>query len=236
MSDMGETGTGGNGAAEAAAGAVEQEQQAQGAPDLAAQFADFRTQLGTDFGSRFEALEQRLPPAEQEGGHEEEGEGEDLAPVFEEDDFDERGNLSLEAQTREMNRLIAAQVDARLAPIEQARQQEAWDAYSDALEERYPDLADPAKQGQYIDAAMQKAQALGSPALAQDPHFLEVVYLSSKAEEQARGEIPAGSEREVTIERGSGAGPASPASDTRGDGIVSAMTGSQFRLGRGKGS
>ena len=227
---MSGAGDGGNGTVEA--GAAGGQEDGGGAPDIASLIGERFDGLGT----RFDAIEQRLQAFETpEGEDDDEGDGEgvdDVLPEFSEEDFNERGELTLEAQTRELQRLISAGIDARMAPLEQQRQQEQWDAYTDALEERYPDLADPEKQSAYIDKAIERARQLGHPELARNPHFLEDVYLRTRAEEQSDREIPAGSQREVTIERGSGAGPAASPSDDHASRIVKAVTGSQFRLGR----
>lgn len=236
MSDQSGTGTGGNeGGAAVAAGAAGGSEAGGGAPDIASLIGERFDGLG----SRFDAFEQRLTALEPEEQIEEQGAaaagaaGDEVFPEFSEEDFDERGDVTLEAQTREMNRLIQQGIETALAPIAQERQQEKWDAYTDALEERYPDLADPDKAQGYIDRAVQRASDLGHPELARNPHFLEDVYLRTRAEEQSDREIPAGSQREVTIERGSGAGPAA-SSDDRSEqkSIVKAVNSQQFRLGR----
>jgi hypothetical protein len=225
---------GGNEAAGAAEAAAAAGEGGEGADPTIAQL----TSRLDEFGQRFEAFGQQLEgltPAEEEESEEEAGDGEpDLTPVFSEEDFDERGDLSLEAQTREIQRLIKAGIEAELTPEREARAQEQRDAYTDALEERYPDLQDPEKQEKYINATIEFARQIGRPELAREPVLLERVYLSERAKEAAAGEIPAGSQQEVTLERGGGAGPAAAASDTRGDNIVKATTRSQFRLGRAK--
>jgi hypothetical protein len=200
-----------------------------GGPDL----QQFMGRLD-EFGSKFDGFADRLDRLEQPAEGAEEGDGGDaVVPEFSEDDYDDRGNLSLEAQTREIQRIARQEAEALVAPLQAERQQEKWDAYSDALEERYPDLGDPDKQDRYVTMAEKRAAQLGAPQLAQNPHFLEVVYLGARAEEMTAGEIPAGTQKEVTLERGGGAGPAAESgSNDAGDRIVARMSGSNFRMHR----
>lgn len=235
---MSGAGGGGNGAAGApgaadAAAAGAAGGAGDGAPDIAAlvgRLDEFGSRFD-EFGSRLDGLEQPVAPNE---SNEDESNEEPLTPVFSEEDFDQRGDLTLEAQTREIQRLIDAGIERTLTPEREARAQQQRDADTDALEERYPDLQDPAKQEQYINATIEFARQIGQPALAREPALLETVYLREMAKAQAAGEIPAGSQQEVTLERGGGAGPAAAASDERGSSIVKATTRSQFRLGRQK--
>ena len=79
---------------------------------------------------------------------------------------------------------------------------------------------------------IQAAEALGNPALAREPAFLEMVYLAAKARERAGQEIPAGSAPGVTLETGPGGSPASSESgDDVADRIVAAGGRKPFRIG-----
>lgn len=238
MSDMSGAGTGGNEGAAGADGAAAAPAAGE-TPDFAALVGG----LGEQFGSRFDDLGARLDRIENPAGDDDgdDGDGEPLLPVFNEEDFNERGEPTLEAQAREIQRIADERVQAALEPMQaeraqerQAAQQERWDADLDALEERFPKLQDEKVQEEVVNRAVEAARALGNPALAGNPRLVKAAYFEWAAEQAAAGEIPAGSQREVTLERGGGAGPAASASDDRGDNIVKATNGSQFRLGKAK--
>jgi hypothetical protein len=182
-----------------------------------------------EFGRRLDSLTERLPePAPVDD------DGDNLASTinFSEDDFDEDGSLSLEAQTREIQRIAQSVVEETLRPQREAEAQQARDAGFDALEERYADLKDEAEQDRLLELAQQQAQKLGMPQLAAEPDFVETVYLANVARTRAGNEVPAGSERGVALERGGTAPPAAPqtAEPTDGDRIVARAQKSRFRL------
>lgn len=233
-----ETGTqeqgqqGAEGAAEESAG-----------PDVGALLGQFGSKLD-GFASRFDGLEERLNTAATSGGGEEEagggeGEGDEFVPQFAVEDFNESGELTVEAQTRAIQEIAQRQVEAALAPQREQAQAQRRDAYADALEQKYPDLQDEATQNAVFDAAIQQASMLaqitGRPELAElwrEPEYLEVVYLAEQAKKRAGDEVPAGSEREVTLERGGAAGPAAQSGQgDDGDRIVAVAQKSRFRLG-----
>ena len=200
---------------------------ADGAVDAAAAGADGAGDGGGDSGDRlFSAfqqfqqqqeqrwgeLEQRLPQQQEE---EEAFEDEpfDAAPYFDDsrfsdDDFTDDGALSPEAQMRALADMQRAIVREELAPVLEAREQERRDREATALEQRYPELADEQTAVRYVQEGVQAAEALGNPALAREPAFLEMVYLAAKARERAGQEIPAGSAPGVTLETGPGGSPA----------------------------
>ena len=137
----------------------------------------------------------------------------DAAPYFDDsrfsdDDFTDDGALSPEAQMRALADMQRAIVREELAPVLEAREQERRDREATALEQRYPELADEQTAVRYVQEGVQAAEALGNPALAREPAFLEMVYLAAKARERAGQEIPAGSAPGVTLETGPGGSPA----------------------------
>lgn len=73
------------------------------------------------------------------------------------------------------------------------------------LERQYPDLADPKKAGEVVQATAQYAQKLGRPELARDPQLVELVYLAQQARSNASQETPAGGEQGVHLESGGAA-------------------------------
>jgi hypothetical protein len=220
--------------------AIGNEPQGEGAEGAAPEAGSQETpgsnveQMLTQFGSRLDELGTTIqgivqqPPAPVA---EEEGEEEFELPQFSIEDYDEDGQLSPEAQAREIARLVQQGVEEALAPEREERAWERRDQEADALEERYPDLAGE-KQEHYLQLAQQKAQALGQPTLAIEPSFLEMVYLEAQAREKAGDEIPAGSRQEVSVERGGTVQPVSadgPGDD--GDRIVSLARSKHHRVG-----
>lgn len=223
---------------------------ADGAVDAAGAGADGAGDGGGDSGDRlFSAfqqfqqqqeqrwgeLEQRLPQQQEEESFEEEPF--DAAPYFDDsrfsdDDFTDDGALSPEAQMRALADMQRAIVREELAPVLEAREQERRDREATALEQRYPELADEQTAVRYVQEGVQAAEALGNPALAREPAFLEMVYLAAKARERAGQEIPAGSAPGVTLETGPGGSPASSESgDDVADRIVAAGGRKPFRIG-----
>lgn len=216
--------------------------EGEGAPDISALLGEFGSKLdqfGTQFGERLDRLEQ---PAggEPEGGSGG-GEPEIYVPQFNDDDFTAEGDLTAEAQARAVQEIAQRAVTEAMAPRMAAEREERRVAYADALETKYPELGEQETQNAVFDRAKQAAQQFaritGKPELAElagEPEFLEVVYLGMKAEKQSGDEVPAGSEKEVTLEGGGGAGAASASGgDDAGDRIVQRANKSRFRLGTG---
>lgn len=219
------------GEAAAPEGAVETaapEATATPEPNVGELLGGFNGQL-ENFGQQLAALTERLPqPAAEE-------EDESATPTieFSDDDFDDDGSLSLDAQTREIERIANAVVERTLAPQREAQEQARRDAGFDALEGRYSDLKDEANQERLLQSAQARAEALGMPQLAAEPEFVETVYLADQARQRAGDEVPAGSERGVTLERGGTAPPAASSTPEPDDGdrIVARAQKSRFRLG-----
>jgi len=208
------------------------------APDVASLLEGFGSRLenfGSQFEERFTALEERLPAGEQEG--EEEGGEEEFVPQFGDEDFGDDGELTVEAQTRAVQEIAQRAVADALAPQRAAEAAARRQAYAEAMEERWPELGEEETQDRVFEQAEREARRLaeitGRPELAelwQEPEFLETVYLRGQAEQRAGSEIPAGSEREVTVEGGSVAGPAAGSQGDDGDAIVALANKSKFRL------
>jgi hypothetical protein len=207
------------------------ETEAPAAPDPVAMIGDFGGRLDS-FAETLQQLTERIPePAPAPAVEDPDPEIPSIS--FSDDDFDDDGSLTLEAQAREIQRIAERVVEDTLRPQREAEAQAARDAGFDALEERYPDLADEAAQDRLLAAAQQRAAALGAPQLAAEPDFVETVYLAEQARQRAGDEVPAGSERGVTLERGGTAPPATPSGPVSDDGdrIVARAKQSRFRLG-----
>lgn len=187
-----------------------------------------------DISSRFDRLEKARAEPEMEG--DEEGDDDDLPGVdfeFADEDFDEQGQVNQEAQMRELAKMMRAVAREENAPILAAREDERRMAEADALEERYPQLADSKYQDEIVEKTVAKAKALGKPELAREPKFLEMVHLEEVARQGAAAETPAGRTQGATLERGGAAAPAGgkDPSEEEGDRIVAAATKGRFRLG-----
>lgn len=226
--------TNGDGAAGAADAAGAESAGGEGGDDGGKLFQAFE-QFQQQMTGRFDAMEQRLPPAaEEEGDYEDDGF--DPAQFFEEgqfsdDDFTDDGTLSTEAQMRALAEMQRAIVREEMAPIHEAREQDRRDAEAVALEQRYPELADEQNAQRYVQEAVDAAQALGQPLLAREPSFLEMTYLAAKARERAGQEIPAGGAPGVTLETGPGGSPGAGGSDDdAGERIVNAGGRKPFRI------
>lgn len=200
---------GADGAADAAAGAegAGGEADAGGGDRLFSAFQQFQQQMDGRLG----ALEDRLPQQEAEADYEDDSF--DAGQFFDDshftdDDFTDEGTLSPEAQMRALAEMQRAIVREELAPVMEAREQERRDREAVALEQKYPELADEQTAVRYVQEGVQAAEALGNPALAREPAFLEMVYLAAKARERAGQEIPAGSTSGVSLETGPGGSPA----------------------------
>jgi hypothetical protein len=186
-----------------------------------------------DIGSRLDRIEQARPAAdEQDEEDEDDGLGE-LDFEFAEDDFDEQGQLSSEAQMREFANMMRQIAREEQAPIIAEREDQRRVAEADALEERYPTLQDEKVQDKYVQMAVEEAQRLGMPELAREPRFFEQVFLSDLGRQGIQAEVPAGSTPGATLERGGGAPPAEGQSSTdeAGDRIVAVSRQGRFRLG-----
>lgn len=93
---------------------------------------------------------------------------------------------------------------------------------ADELERRYPDLADPQKAGQVVQATAQWAQRMGRPDLARDPELVELVYLAEQARTRAAQETPAeNGSSGVHLETG-GAAPQGQEEESAGDRMLRA--------------
>jgi hypothetical protein len=220
------------------------DQGAETGPDLGRfmeEFAGFRG----DLTSRLDGLTGRLDkidqPAADEGEDESADDGFDLDAWLREQEgeqFDDEGELTPEAQQQALQAIIRSEIEKAQAP-ERARQQEQRRAQdADALEEKYPELADDKVsnaiigQGQQLAAAL--AEQTGQPALAElwrEPALIELIYKAGKASDAAESQREPGDE--VQLERGSSV-PASRNGNEQdpGDAIVKAAQRSHFRLGR----
>ena len=201
---------GADGAADAGAGGADGA-DGSGGGDASRLFDAFQ-QFQQQATERFDSFERRLP-AEQEDEPEYEDDPFDASQFFEDsrftdEDFTDDGALSPDAQMRALAEMQRAIVREELQPVLEAREQERRDREATALEERYPELADEQTAVRYVQEGVQAAQALGNPALAREPAFLEMVYLAAKARERAGQEIPAGSTSGATLETGPGGSPA----------------------------
>lgn len=232
--------TGTEAAPEGAAGA-EGAAAAEGAeqgPDIGSLLSEFGTRLDS-FGERLGEIAQPAAAGGEETGGAAGAEPEISMPQYTVADFDEDGALSLDAQAREMNRIAEEIADRKIEGVQAERAAEreeiAWqgrDADADALEAKYPDLADPVKQDQYLQIAAELADDLGRPDLAAEPKWLERVYLSEVAKQKAGDEIPAGDEQGVRVERGGAAAAAAAAGGEMDDGdrIVAAARSRRHRV------
>lgn len=211
-------------------------------PDISALLGEFGSKLdqfGTQFGERLDRLEQ--PAGGEPEGGQGGGEPEIYVPQFGEGDFTEEGDLTAEAQARAVQEIAQRAVTDAMAPRLAAEREERRVAYADALESKYPKLAEPETQEKVFEQASAQARMLAQVTgraelaeLAGEPEFLEIVYLGMQAQERSGDEVPAGSEREVTIEGGGGAGAAPGSGDgDAGDRIVQRAQKSRFRLGTG---
>lgn len=210
-----------------------QEDGGQPAQDAAADrlLAQFEQFTGS-VNERFDRLEQQQQP-EEEDEDEEDLSAFELSPDdFEDDDFSEDGTLTPEAQKRAFSQMVNAAVQAALEP-ERARQaEERRSAEADALEQKYPELAEPEVQQKMISRTQEFAQMIGQPELWREPKLLEMVYLADTASRRAGDEIPAGSTQGVRLESGTGAPPAESGQQSDdGDRIVALAKKRHHRVG-----
>jgi hypothetical protein len=224
-------GAAGAGAAEQGAGASAPE-----TPDVAALIGDFNGRIEA-FGQQLASLAERIP---EPSAPQDEEEDEQPTLQFSDEDFNDDGSLTLEAQTREIERIAARVVEDTLRPQREAEQQARRDAGFDSLEERYPDLADEQQQDYYLQKVQEYVgsiiRATGRPelaAMAMEPETLETVYLAEQARKRAGDEVPAGADSGVTLDRGGTAPPPAPSKPEPDDGdrIVALASKSRFRLG-----
>jgi hypothetical protein len=229
-------GAGGGGGEGAGAGG---EGGGEGGTDLQGLFASFRN----DVLSRFDGIEERLEPEEEEI----EDNPRQLPRIFDprnftDDDYDENGQLTPEAENRALNEAIDRQVAMALAPEREAEAARRRGEQADALETEYPIFADPEARAPVFSAAQQAAQqlaqSLGQPELRdmwREPAFLRTVYLGIVGQTAASRETVAGGEGGVTLENGGSAGPAAGSSGNANEGaaerIVKLAASTKYRLG-----
>jgi hypothetical protein len=203
------------------------------APDPLGKLTSAFESFQTDIGSRLDRIEQARPAAEDEADEEEQDDLGELDFEFTDEDFDEQGQLSNDAQMREFANMMRQIAREEQAPIIAEREDQRRVAEADALEQRYPMLQDEKEQDKYVQMAVQAAQELGMPELAREPRFFERVFLSDLGRQGIQAEVPAGSTPGATLERGGGAPPAEGQSSTdeAGDRIVAVSRQGRFRLG-----
>lgn len=211
-----------------------------GAPDFTAMFDAFRG----DVLERVDVLSSRIPePQVQE--REPEPQQDFFDPNrFSDDDFDEEGQLTRQAQQRALNEMIDQRVAELRAPEIAERETQRRTTEADALEVQYPDLADPEKRAPVLRSAQEfagfMAKATGNDLFAdswREPKFVEMVYLAMAGKQAAAGQQPAGRQKGVTFERGGSAGPAGASGDDGGKAtakrIVDLAGSTKYRLGSG---
>lgn len=210
---------------------------AAAAPDLA-QFMDTFNTFQGDFqgfreelDGRFAAIEEGLQPEPEPPAPE----PEPWAPDPQRD-YQADGTLTPEAAQQFLDQFVNERVEqgveARLTDWErgqQTREQDTFNAaYADQLEEKIPELADPATAKKYVDLASEWAQGINRPDLVGDPRVLETVYWAAKAQEVAAGASGAQQERETHLESGAGASPQPGQEPNLADGIVTAAQRRKF--------
>jgi hypothetical protein len=135
---------------------------------------------------------------------EEEAEAE-LGP---EDLYTETGDLTEEGARALIRDMVNEQVEAQLAPREQARLVEQRDDAYEALKEEYPELADERIGAEVLNRAVEWANAI-NPQLIERPEFVDVIeafYKASRYDERATqeaAELP----RPVVLESAQGSRP-----------------------------
>jgi hypothetical protein len=82
----------------------------------------------------------------------------------------------------------------------------------DALQSRYPALQNPETAAAVVDQVVTLAQAWGTPELANNHDFVEMVHLSMQGR-SAAPETPAGQGPESHLETGGGGSPSEPEGD-----------------------
>lgn len=176
----------------------------EAAPESGVDFSpllDRLDEVSSDFGSRLESLEGRLPEpaaepepdpwAELVGSPEPEPEPQEPA-------VDPRQLVQVLQQgtQQEVARAVAPLMDT-------INQLQASHAAAD-LEARYPELKDPEVASAAVARAGELAQMMGMPDLARNPVLVEQAFLASKAMQAAQSEVPADGAG-LTLEGGGGA-------------------------------
>ena len=102
-------------------------------------------------------------------------------------------------------------VEQRLAPMQEALQEERWHREAADLVGEFPELGDAEMQdklfNQKTGAAVQLAQHAGHPELAREPWFWRQSYLALKGMEAAQAEQGADAPGAAHLEGGTGANP-----------------------------
>lgn len=211
-----------------------------GTPDFGALFDEFRS----DITQRFDGLESRIPEPEAEEPEPERQQDFFDPNRFSDDDFDENGQLTREAQQRALGEMMDQRIAEARAPEIAQRETERRSREADDLETKYPDLADPEKRAPVLRSAQEfagfMAKATGNDLFREswrEPKFVEMVYLAAAGKQAAAGQQPAGQKKGVTLERGGSAGPGSSGGDEGGKDTAKRIVGlankSKFRLGSG---
>jgi hypothetical protein len=167
---------------------------------------------------RMDAFEARLAP---EAG---EGQGDELDA---DDLFFPEGEMEPEQAQRYLQQAIDQRtqraVQAAIDPLIERIEGMQIDSDARTLVESYPELADPKVAQDVVDAARQKATAMGLDAkTAMRPGFIELVFQAQRAEQQAAGEVPVGDIQHRNLESAAGASPSAPEEPSIADRIRSA--------------
>lgn len=134
-----------------------------------------------------------------------------LTPAEEDDEPDpadyygEDGSLTEEGARQVIKELVDEQVQAQLAPQEAARLIERRDEAYEALQDEYPELADPKVAERVLQSAISWAQ--GNQSLIDRPEFVDViewVYTHGKYHELQEAQTAA-QPRSVVLESAQGA-------------------------------
>jgi hypothetical protein len=91
-----------------------------------------------------------------------------------------------------------------------------------ALEDSYPDLADPEKARVVVDEARRMAERIGAPEAWRDPEVLEQVYLAQQARERAEQPPEADAGQIAELEQPGAGRVQQPSESDIADGIVNA--------------
>lgn len=204
--------------------APEQEAAPESGVDLSP-LMDRLDEVSSDFGSRLESLEGRLPEptaepepdpwAELIGSPEPEPE----EPAVDPRQFVQALQQATQASTQQ-------QVEQIVGPLMSEVQQMRVNQAAQDLETRYPDLKDPEVAASAVEQAMEWAARMGQPGQAPHPALVELAFLASKAQQAAQSEVPADGAN-VTLEGGGGAPHQSQLTDADvGRRILSAYSGS----------
>jgi hypothetical protein len=129
--------------------------------------------------------------------------------ALEADDVDETAQYAQMDPQVALAQFVQDQINEQVAPIQaQLAERDRMEAMAriDALQEKYPDLAnDPEIQQAVVGKVQALVQAYGNEGLALDENLVEMAYKSVKADAMAASEVPAESAgREATLETGAG--------------------------------